>query len=152
MAAPGGGHVSRPAAGTVVRGAVSLAGAALIGWGVYGIAAHAGIGVGGWAAWFAGAAVLHDGVLVPLVLVAGVLTGFVPGAYRGAVRAALVTAGCVSVVALPMVLGKGRRADEPSRLPLPYDRNLAIVLAFVAAAAAASVVVRAVARRRRRPE
>ncbi|MFC4053613.1 hypothetical protein ACFOY4_28320 [Actinomadura syzygii] len=140
--------MNRPAAGTVVRGAVSLAGAALIGWGVYGIVAN--VGVGGWAPWFAGAAVLHDGVLVPLVLVAGVLTGFVPAAYRGAVRAALVIAGCVTVVALPMVLGEGRRADEPSRLPLPYDRNFAIVLAFVAAVAVTSVAVRGVARRRRR--
>ncbi|WP_067886406.1 hypothetical protein [Actinomadura chibensis] len=137
-----------PAAGTAARAAAAAAGTALIGWGVYGIVAH--VGAGGWLTWFAGAAVLHDGVLAPLVLAAGAATGLVPGAYRGAVRAALVTAGCVAVVALPMVLGRGRRADEPSRLPLPYDRNLAIVLAFVAAAAAASVAVRAVARRRRR--
>lgn len=137
-----------PSKGAVVSAVVSVAGAALIGWGVYGIAAH--VGFAGWAVWFAGAAVLHDGVLVPLVLVAGAATGRVPGAYRTIVRAALVAAGCVTAVALPLVLGKGRRAEEPSRLPLPYDRNLAVVLGCVTAAAAAAIAVRMLARRRAR--
>ncbi|MEU5991674.1 hypothetical protein ABZ806_22100 [Spirillospora sp. NPDC047418] len=123
------------------------AGLALIGLGLRGIAAD--VPVGRWAAWFAGAAVLHDAVLVPLVLAAGLATGRLPGRFRRTVRAALVTAACVTAVALPLVLGYGRRADEPSRLPLPYGRNLAIVLAAIAVLAAAAAAASALAGRRK---
>ncbi|WP_207936898.1 hypothetical protein [Actinomadura sp. KC216] len=129
--------------------AVYGAGAALIVVGVRGVLvhlAHADAVV--WLAWFAGAAVLHDGVLVPLVLAAGAATSRVPAAYRRIVRAALIVAGCVCAVALPLVLGYGRRADEPSRLPLPYGRNLAIVLALITVVAAVAVAVRAHTARR----
>ncbi|MFI0487402.1 hypothetical protein [Actinomadura sp. 9N215] len=131
--------------------AVYGAGLALIAVGVRGIVLH--VDAVAWLAWFAGAAVLHDGVLVPVVLAAGLATRPLPAAPRRAVRAALIVAGCVTAVALPLVLGYGRRADEPSRLPLPYGRNLAIVLGLIAAAAAVAVAVRAVAARRaaRRP-
>ncbi|XRQ16212.1 hypothetical protein ACN3XK_36725 [Actinomadura welshii] len=127
-----------------MRIAVTAAGLALIAVGVRG--AVMDVDVAGWLAWLAGAAVLHDGVLVPVVLAAGAATGRLPDAWRRPVRAALITAGCVSAVALPLVLGRGRRADEPSRLPLPYDRNLAIVLALITAAAAVSIAVPAAVR------
>ncbi|NKZ08856.1 hypothetical protein [Actinomadura latina] len=116
------------------------AGLALIGLGVRGVVAD--VPVARWAAWFAGAAILHDGVLVPAVLAAGLATGRLPAGYRRIVRAALVVAGCVTAVAIPLVLGYGRRADEPSRLPLPYGRNLAIVLAAITAVAAAAAAAR----------
>ncbi|WP_396454692.1 hypothetical protein [Actinomadura sp.] len=130
----------------IARAAAYAAGLALIGAGLRGIAAE--VPAARWAAWFAGAAVLHDGVLVPAVLAAGLATGRLPAAYRRIARAALIVAGCVTAVALPLVLGYGRRADEPSRLPLPYGRNLAIVLAAVTAAAAAAAAVRLLAGRR----
>ncbi|RKS73509.1 hypothetical protein BZB76_4202 [Actinomadura pelletieri DSM 43383] len=118
-----------------MRVVVTVAGLALIAWGAYGIAAH--VDAAAWAVWFAGAAVLHDAVLVPVVLVAGVATGRLPGPWRRAARTALVIGGAVTLVAAPLVLGYGRRADEPSRLPLPYDRNLAVVLAVVVVLCAA---------------
>lgn len=123
------------------------AGLALIGLGLRGVVAD--VPVARWAAWFAAPAVLHDAVLVPLVLVAGAATGRLPGRYRRIARAALVTAACVTVVALPLVLGYGRRADEPSRLPLPYGRNLAVVVAAIAVLAAAAAAARFAADRRR---
>ncbi|MFI0374006.1 hypothetical protein ACH35V_39625 [Actinomadura sp. 1N219] len=127
--------------------AVCGAGLALIAVGARGIAVH--VDAVAWLAWFAGAAVLHDGVLVPVVLAAGLATGRLPAAHRRTVRAALIVAGCVCAVALPLVLGYGRRADEPSRLPLPYGRNLAIVLAAITAAAAVTVAARVYAARRK---
>ncbi|MFF4234311.1 hypothetical protein ACFYYL_00440 [Actinomadura geliboluensis] len=126
--------------------AAYAAGLALIGFGARGIADD--VPVARWAAWFAGAAVLHDAVLVPLVLAAGLATARLPAAAKPAVRAALVVAGCVTAVALPLVLGYGRRADEPSRLPLPYGRNLALVLTAIAVVAALAVAAR-LARRRK---
>jgi hypothetical protein len=40
-------------------------------------------------------------------------------------------AGLVTLATLPTVLALGRRADNPSILPLEYGRNLLIVLALV---------------------
>jgi hypothetical protein len=75
----------------------------------------------------------HDAVWMPIVLVAGaVLTRLVPQRHRVAARIAAITAAAVTVVALPLVLGFGRQADNPSVLPLPYGRNLAVVLLVVA--------------------
>ncbi|MFB4310219.1 hypothetical protein [Actinomadura sp. GTD37] len=127
--------------------AAYAAGLALIGLGLRGIAAD--VPVGRWAAWFAGAAVLHDGVLVPAVLAVGLATVRIPGPYRRIARAALVTGGSVALIAIPVVLGYGRRADEPSRLPLPYGRNLAAVLAAIAVIAAVAAAARAAAGRRK---
>ncbi|TDD63794.1 hypothetical protein, partial [Actinomadura rubrisoli] len=128
------------------RIAMYAAGLALVAVGLRGIVLH--VDAAGWALWFAGAAVLHDAVLVPAVLVAGLLTGRLPAWYRRTVRGALVVAGCVTAVALPLVLGYGRRADVPSRLPLPYGRNLAGVLSLIALAAALAVAVRLLRDRR----
>ncbi|MEU8120642.1 hypothetical protein AB0C21_18190 [Spirillospora sp. NPDC049024] len=127
---------------TASKAAAYAVGLALIAYGLRGIVTD--VPVTRWAKWFAGAAVLHDAVLVPAVLAAGALTGLVPAGHRRIVRAALVVGACVTAVAIPVVLAYGRRADEPSRLPLPYGRNLAIVLGAIAAAAICALVVRAV--------
>lgn len=87
----------------------------------------------GWALWFGGVLVVHDAVLVPVVLVAGVL---VSRADRW-VRAALIVAGTVLLATLPTVLAWGRRPDNPSILPLDYGRNLLLVMGFLAVVALA---------------
>ncbi|WP_433337627.1 hypothetical protein [Spirillospora sp. CA-294931] len=108
-------------------------GAVLIGIGLLGIVRDLDDPVG-WAVWFAGVVVAHDAVLMPAVLAAGALTGRLPDAYRRGAQVALAMAAVVSLVALPLVLGKGRRADNPSQLPLSYGWNLLVVLAVIAAA------------------
>ena len=78
--------------------------------------------------------VAHDGVWLPLVLLAGSLVNrFVPARYRPPVRVAAIVAAAVTVAALPLALGLGRTADNPSALPLDYGRNLVLVLLGVAA-------------------
>ncbi|MEV4293332.1 hypothetical protein [Microbispora rosea] len=102
----------------------------------------------GWALWFGGLIVAHDGVLVPLVLLTGVAVGRVRS--PSPVRAGLTIAAMLSLLALPMVTGLGRRADNPSLLPLDYGRNLLVVLGLVALGTAlAAMAVRLRARRRR---
>ncbi|MEU9016921.1 hypothetical protein [Actinomadura sp. NPDC048394] len=133
---------------TLTHAATYAGGLALIGYGLSGIVAD--VPVGRWAAWFAGAAVLHDGVLVPAVLVAGAVTGWIPVAYRRVLRGALLVAACVTAVAIPLVLGYGRRPDVPSQLPLPYGRNLAIVVGVIGAVAVAVLAARMLTRSRRR--
>ncbi|GAA2584184.1 hypothetical protein GCM10010411_16120 [Actinomadura fulvescens] len=93
-----------------------------------------------WAIWFAGVVLVHDAVLVPAVLLIGALTARLPGAYRRAVRIALIVGGALVLVALPMSLSTGRRFDNPSLLPLSYGRNLAVVLALVLAVLAAWLI------------
>lgn len=98
--------------------------------------------------------VLHDGVLLPAVIAVGVLVHrVVPAPYRAVVQAALVASAAVTLVALPLVLGYGRIADNPSALPRDYGRGLLTVLAAVwlAAAVALAVLSRRHGRRRGEP-
>ncbi|MFD0369601.1 hypothetical protein [Streptomyces sp. NPDC127114] len=97
-------------------------------------------------AWLVGALVLHDGILAPLVLAAGLL--LVGRPQRGLLRGTLVVAGSVVLVTLPLLVRPGE-PPNPSALPLPYARNLAIVLGAVAVAAGALHLVR---RWRARPQ
>ncbi|MFD9632267.1 hypothetical protein [Streptomyces violascens] len=79
--------------------------------------------------WLAGAVVLHDGVIAPLVLGVGFLVGGLK--YRGLVRGALLAAGCLTLVALPVLLRPLPTANS-SVLPLDYVRGLLISLTAVA--------------------
>ncbi|MCQ4046189.1 hypothetical protein NON19_30135 [Streptomyces rubrisoli] len=96
--------------------------------------------------WLAGAVLLHDGVLVPVVLVAGAALR-VPRWMRGPLRGGLIAAGCVAAVALPAVLRPGPVAN-PSVLPLDYGRGLLIATGAVAAATAVAAVRSGVRSRR----
>ncbi|MEX0171098.1 hypothetical protein [Streptomyces sp. LMG1-1-1.1] len=89
--------------------------------------------------WLAGALVLHDGILAPLVLGVGLL--LVGRSRRGLLRGASVVAGSVLLVTLPLLVRPGAPAN-PSVLPLPYGRNLAIVLAAVAVVTGVLYLVR----------
>ncbi|MFF4651508.1 hypothetical protein [Streptomyces sp. NPDC001380] len=98
--------------------------------------------------WAVAAVVLHDGVWVPLVLLAGLATGrLLPPGLRGPVRAGLLTATALTAVALPVLLRSGEDHGNPSLLPLDYLRGWLVCLAAVAAATAAAVLLRAVRRR-----
>jgi MFS family permease len=77
----------------------------------------------------------HDAVWMLAVLAAGAaITRLVPQRHRPVVRGAAISAAALTFVAFPLVLGVGRTADNPSVLPLPYGRNLALVLLVIAAA------------------
>ncbi|MGA4948839.1 hypothetical protein [Streptomyces lydicamycinicus] len=88
--------------------------------------------------WLGGAVVLHDGLLAPLVLLVGM--ALVRGGVRGPVRGALTVAGTLTVVALPVLLRPGPRANS-SVLPLNYWGNW--LLAMVAVATVTALVVAA---------
>ncbi|GAA1921475.1 hypothetical protein [Streptantibioticus ferralitis] len=95
------------------------------------------------AQWLAGAVLLHDGALVPLVLAIGAaLRG--PRWLRGPLRGGLIAAGCLTAVALPALVGPGTPAGNPTVLPLDYGRNWLIALGAVAAATAVVAAVSAV--------
>lgn len=107
------------------------AGGALIAFGLVGLVRESTVDATGWAVWFGGAVIAHDAVLAPCILLTGAALARVTGAYWTYVRVAIVVSAALSLVALPFVLGKGKRADNPSILPLPYVRNLLLVLSAV---------------------
>ncbi|MFF5475063.1 hypothetical protein [Streptomyces achromogenes] len=94
--------------------------------------------------WLGGALVVHDAVIAPLVLLAGML---VRGGVRGPVRGALIVAGALTVVALPVLLRPGPPANS-SVLPLDYPRNWLIAMVAVTAVTVLWAAVRRLARRR----
>ncbi|WP_378208012.1 hypothetical protein [Actinoallomurus acaciae] len=124
----------------MVRRTLYAAGAVLIGVGLVGIGRH--IGVVGWAIWFAGVAVVHDAVFAPLVFGAAYVTRRVPAPWR---RAAVI-AGTVTLVALPAVLGFGRRGDNPSVLPQAYGRHLVSIVILIGLVTTAVAALNAYAR------
>lgn len=88
--------------------------------------------------------VLHDGALLPAVIAVGALVHrAVAPPYRAVVQAALIASAAVTLVALPLVLGYGRIADNPSALPGDYGRGVLAVLAVVWLAAAVALLTRA---------
>ena len=93
--------------------------------------------------------VLHDAAVLPGFLLVGVLVRRLVGTrYRGIVQGALVVTAAVTLVALPLVLGYGRTADNPSALPRDYPAGLAFALGVVWTAAAVGLLATRVLRRR----
>ncbi|MDF9816496.1 hypothetical protein [Streptomyces sp. SPB162] len=81
--------------------------------------------------WLAGGIVLHDAVLTPVVLAVGAaLSRWLPPHVRRPVRGGLITAACLTAVALPFLL-RPAATSNPSVLPLDYPRNLAVALGAV---------------------
>lgn len=93
--------------------------------------------------WLAGAIVLHDGLIAPLVFAVGLLLAALPA--RRTLRTALMTAGALTLVALPPLLRPGT-PKNPSVLPSDYVGNWLLTLGAVAAATAAWLLLSRAAR------
>ncbi len=84
----------------------------------------------------------HDVLFAPLAFALALLTGRLPAVIRTPVRVGLAIGVVLTMLALPVILSD-HRLRSPSVLPLPYERNLGILLGLVATAVVVSVVVRA---------
>jgi hypothetical protein len=74
----------------------------------------------------------HDAVVAPLMIGAAfLLSRWLPSWIRPVVQGALIASAAVTMVALPFVLGRGKRTDIPSALPLDYTRGWLLLLAAV---------------------
>ncbi|WP_202532415.1 hypothetical protein [Streptomyces sp. SID3212] len=121
-------------AATTVRIALGSLGVAALGFGAYELFTLTRPGDPlNVALWLAGAVALHDGLLVPLVLGAGLFVG--RSGSRTALRGGLLTAGCLTLLALPLMLRPGK-PNNPTVLPLDYPVNWALALALTALATA----------------
>jgi hypothetical protein len=102
------------------------------------------------AGWFAGLLVVHDVVLVPVAFGVAWLVGRVlPDRAVVPARLGLAASAVVVAVAFPLVRGYGERDANPSLLPLPYGRNLAIALVLVWVVVVGATAISRVVRTRR---
>ncbi|BFU45509.1 hypothetical protein [Krasilnikovia sp. MM14-A1004] len=114
------------------RAALVAAGLLLMTYAAAGALTDPGLEVPGVLSFLAGVLIAHDAVWMAAVLAGGaVLARVVPGRHRPAAQAAAISAVALTVVAFPLVIGVGRVAGNPSVLPLPYGRNLIIVLLLI---------------------
>ncbi|GIF02611.1 hypothetical protein [Actinoplanes siamensis] len=112
-----------------MRRALIGAGLLIMGYGVCGALVDGEVDVAGVALFGIALLVLHDAVFLPLVVGAGrLLRRLVRPGRQPAARIAAITGLAVVVVALPLVLGFGRIADNPTVLPRSYGRNLLLIL------------------------
>jgi hypothetical protein len=117
---------------------------AVIGWGVVGIFRHSlDTRPANLAKFVVGGALLHDLLVAPVVIVAGVLVArAVPARARGPVQAALAVSGIVALFSWPLVRAYGLAANNPTSLPHNYGRNLVIVLGAVWAVTAVWIALK----------
>jgi hypothetical protein len=106
---------------------------AVIGWGLVGIISNSlDTRPAQLARFVVGGALLHDLLVAPLAVLAGVLVArAVPGRARGPVQAALVVSAIVALFSWPLVRAYGLAANNPTSLPHNYGRNLLVVLGAV---------------------
>lgn len=121
----------------------AIAGWAVIAYGIRGLFHHHVDTNPSDLAWFVvGGALLHDLLVAPLLLIAGVVVArAVRGRVRAIVQAALIVSGALALFSYPLIRGYGNAVHNPSALPHNYAAGLAIVLATVWAVASILAVV-----------
>jgi hypothetical protein len=131
---------------------LAAAGLAAVGYGIDGLVAmQRDTNPTQAARWLIGGILIHDLFAVPVTAAVGLLlTRLVRAPYRAVVQGALLVSAAVALATLPLWRGYGGSPGNPSVNPLPYGRNLAIVLGAVWAGAAAVIVARALRARRAR--
>jgi hypothetical protein len=120
-------------------------GAAITGFGVGGLLSNIeAAALTSWLKTFLGALIVHDLLFAPLVVAAGVLlVRIVPGRARAPAQVAAIVSGALIAVAIPVVGGFGRLANNPSLLPSEhYGARLLAVLGAIWAIAAVAALLR----------
>jgi len=120
-------------------------GLAIVGVGAAGLVTQLeGPALTSWLKVLAGGLVAHDLLFAPLVVIGSVvLVRVVPAAARAPLQGALIVSCAVIAVAIPVVGGYGRLANNPSLLPSAhYGARLAAVLGTVWVFAAMTAWIR----------
>lgn len=119
-----------------MRGRIALGavGVAVAGWGVWTLLTNQRPDqLFSAALWLGGGVVAHDFILAPVAIGIGwLLVRTSPPWLRGPAAAGAVVLGTVTLVAVPVLGGWGRRADNPSLLPRDYWWGWLLVAAIVA--------------------
>jgi hypothetical protein len=116
----------------VMRPVLIAAGVLAMGYSVVGALTGPSFHPVGQVAFLAAVLLAHDAVIAPVVIGVGFLVGrWVPNWLRPIVYGALAASAAVTLFALPFVLGRGKRADIASALPLHYTRGWLMSLAAI---------------------
>lgn len=117
---------------------------AVVAWGVRGILLNSlDTRPSNLARFVVGGALLHDLLVAPVVVLAGVLVArAVPGRARAVVQGALAISAIVALFSYPLVRAYGLATNNPTSLPHNYAANLLVVLGVVWAVAAGLVIAR----------
>jgi hypothetical protein len=121
----------------------SALGTAICGFGVYGLLSNLdGVALTSWLKTLAGGLIVHDLVFAPLVVAGSVLlVRVVPSRARAPVQVAAIVSVALIAIAIPVVHGAGRLANNASLLPSEhYGMRLLAALAVVWAIAVAAVL------------
>jgi hypothetical protein len=93
--------------------------------------------------WFAGALIIHDGIIAPAVfgvtLLSRRLQERVPAAVIALVQGALVVGGLVTLIVVPEILKKSIGTLSSSILPQDYALHLGVFLVVLAALTAIAI-------------
>lgn len=84
--------------------------------------------------WLIAALIIHDGIFSPLIVAVGWgLARVVPPRARRYLEFALIVAGMLTVVAIPLIYREGTQPQAESNLQQNYVGNLTLLIAIVAA-------------------
>lgn len=134
----------------VARAILILLGAAGLAWGAWVLVDTVRIArLPGLALWVGAAIVVHDAVIAPLVLFAGVLLRRAGRRLAGTVvtvlQGTIVLGSIMTLIVVPEIVAQGLDPKNPTVLPLDYGANLAVfwvVIAGVATAVSAVLYAR----------
>lgn len=137
--------------GMAVRVGMVALGLVLVGYGVDGALGQPRLTHPWYAVrWLAGGIVLHDGLLAPATCAVGLLLSrLLRAPYRAVTQSAMIISGSVALASLPLWRGYTSDPGNTTVDPLPYGRNLAIVLGAVWFTAGTAMIVLFVTRRTR---
>jgi hypothetical protein len=101
------------------------------------------------ARWFFGAAIAHDLLIAPAAYLCALLVGrVVPRSAVVPVSLGLAASALLVGFTWPLLGAYGRRASNPTVLPLDYTRNVMVALAAIWGAVTVAIVVSVLRRRR----
>ncbi|OIH92924.1 MULTISPECIES: hypothetical protein [unclassified Curtobacterium] len=108
--------------------------------------------IGGLATWLLGAVILHDAILSPFVVVAGLLLRRAGRSLRAwvlvVVQAAIVAGSVLALVVLPEIAAQRHGQKNPTVLPFDYGTRLLLVEGALLLVVVAVLVVGVVRARR----
>ena len=126
-----------------IRLVVGAAGVAGVLWGAWLLSDDGSERLLSAALWLAGAVVLHDAVLAPVVVLLGVLaTRWLPPRHRAVVAIAFLVWGTLTVAVANVLAGVGGKPDMESLLNRPYVSAWLVLTGAIVAGVSAFVMIR----------
>jgi hypothetical protein len=144
---PGGSSL----VGLVVRGGLVALGLVSVGYGIDGALGEPRLTHPWYAVrWAVGGILLHDLLLAPAACAVGLLLSrLLRAPYRAVTQSAMIISGSVALASLPLWRGYTSNPGNTTVDPLPYGRNVAIVLGAVWFTAGTAMIALFVTRRTR---